>query len=313
MAKELTKVTKEFAVLKKTAEQQKEDLGAKQTNYRHHESMNYEASDEITRRVGELKKEGAQGTKLDDYRDDKEIKVILAEVENNKTQLGKLATEFKTLHRESTATHEKLTELHNNLKEEIAARKKKKDRKFFAIDSASLPELEKLEKEVETCATNLRDEVVGYLDKLDFSYDPKKTDTLMEKAVTASPEAREQRDEKAMGNRALDLRVLGRNTKLVQKGREEVKKQLTTAVKEFKENNLEAARDAVDKASEARAEVQKIAEIYSKAIGGMRKHDIESMKQNDDGKKILAATELIAKLDAEAGKELQLILSKLQF
>lgn len=313
MAKELTKITKEFAALKKTAEQQQEDLGANQTNYRHHESMNYEASDEITRRVAALKKEGAQGTTLDDYRDDKEIKVILAEVENNKTQLAKLAAEMKTLHRESTATHEKLSELYEHVKEEIATRKKKKDRKFFAIDSASLPELEKLEKEVSTCATNLKDEVVGYLDKVDFIYDPKKTDALMEKAVTDSPEVREERDEKALGNRALDLRVLGRNTKLVQKGREEVKKHLTAAVKAFKEGELEVARDEVANATKARGEVQDIAELYSKAIGGMRKHDIESLKQNKDGQNILAATALIAKLDAEAGKELQLILSKLQF
>jgi hypothetical protein len=313
MAKELEKLTKEFAPLKKQAETLLDSTAPLGTNFRHHESMNYEASDEITRRVGELKKEGKTGTTLKEFAGDSEIKAILAEVENNKKKLTTIISKYNQVETDAKKTHAALTKMKEGLDKEIASRQKKKDRKVFAVDSASLPDMEKLSTEIGDVAKSLYDEIIAFLQTTPMVYDPDKTDKLIEKAVTASPEARGQRDDKELAKRGLDLRILGRNTKLAQSSREEVKKWLLETVKEFKGGNKGKAQDNLAKAVEARGQLQKTAEQYELAMKGLNKYDLQSMQESKDGKAIIAATGLIAKLDEEAGKELDLIVSKIKF
>ena len=59
--------------------------------------------------------------------------------------------------------------------------------------------------------------------------------------------------------------------------------------------------------------LQEIAEQYEKALKGINKYDLQNMQGSKDGKAILAAIALISKLDAEAGKELDTILTKVKF
>lgn len=313
MAKELDKLTKEFAPLKKSATTLIDGMAPIGTNFGHFLSMGGEMKDEVTRRVGELRKAGRTGTKLEDFDDDKELKAVLSEVENMKKQMALLVKRSDQALSDGKALAGELKKLKTTLDKTIAERKKKKDRAFLAVDSASLPDLEKLCEQVGQCMTDLDDEVVNFLTSTPYTYDPKSTDKLLQAAVNASASVRAELDEKAMAARGLDLRLLGKNLPLAKKYLKEVNAQLEEAARLYKAGARDKARDRIADATEARTSLQTIADKYALAVKGFNKYDLLAMEQSKDGRQVLADTKAIAEADEEAGQELDKALKKLKF
>ena len=313
MAKDLAKAQKEFSALQKVASDLTELLGSLSTNRQHFEGMVYEASEDITRRVGELRKEGTEAKTLKDCSGDNQIKAILGEVENIKKKLTDVEAGFADITLRGNKVREQLIALQDEVQKEVDDRTKKKDRKVLAIDSKSLPGLEKLAKEIGETGTALQENVLLLIKAERYKAKLDKIDLQMETAVNKAPEEQGKRDEESMAKRGLDMRLVAKNTKEAQAKRNESKKNLGECLKFLKAGDKARAKDALDLASAARGELQAIAEQYATALKGINKYDMQTMKDSKDGKAILTAIDVINKLDEEAGKELDTILTKVKF
>lgn len=301
MAKTLDSVTKDFAVFKKKADVILESLQTNATNMKHFRDMCFEGVDEIGRQVGTLKSKGHDGKTIDDFKDDKEVASLLKtiddfldKVEKNAQDTQKKVNDLKTLEKEGTA-------LFTDLKKEIDARKQKKDRKVFAIDSKSLPDLEKLH-------TKVHDYVVESIGATIIDMDGQpgakifgaSLDKAIQTEVNKGKVNRDAQDQAILDQRGLDLRILGRKLTQVRKLAVDVSDKCGTAhnnitndgvgiIGDTPQERTKTVKALLKEAQTGFTEMKDLIAPYQRTIAKLNPYDKKTMEQSSDGKKVLGA------------------------
>lgn len=286
MAKELEKARKDYAPLEKLSGALTDELGRIKNNADHMAKMAFEAFDEISRRVQELKDGGQNGTNIDDFKNDGEIKKILAELDGYKSKTDEMRVRWAKMLPEGQALLKSLNELDDRITEETDTRTKKKDRSFVPIDSKSLPDLVKLGKEVNKTWMHVRDEIVGEL-KLDFRVSSKLFTSEVDRAVKETKQSRQTDDRKAVLGQALNIRLLNGRVNKARAGFKEITECCTRAIKALAASDGDTAKQEVGKARETFKEIAELHKTYAEALGDLNTYDRQTMEQSKDGKIIL--------------------------
>lgn len=148
MAKEIEKFKAEWVVVKKEVTQGLEDIKANAQLVGQTTGIITEGTKEIGKRVQELKDAGRTGDDIKDFIDDPEVKTMMKGVTDFLLSLEKELKRVDTLHGGAwTKTKEKFWKLHKELDAEIKTRKKKVSTKL-GVGNKSLPDMEKLLKEI---------------------------------------------------------------------------------------------------------------------------------------------------------------------
>jgi hypothetical protein len=193
------------------------------------------------------------------------------------------------------------------LDKEVTERTKKKDRKILAVDSKSLPDLEKLLKEAKAKWMDLRDHVI---DDAGFLITKGLFDGFVASAVKETKESRIKRDTEAEGDQALNMRVFNHRSAEAIGAYKAIVESCSHAVTLLRESKAEDAKNAVADAKKSLKTLLEVDKFYSDIIKRKNKYDVEAMKQNKDGQTILKTLEIIAKNAQDATKLVKAASSK---
>lgn len=302
MAKQLEKLTKAFAPHRRSAESACEELRSLGVNRTHMNQMLAEAAMELTRRVQSLRDGGAQGTTLDDFRGDGEVRSILADVEDFKRRQTVAFARWTELRTAAGEAADAIEELRTKVVKEVADRKKKRDRAVLPVGSASLPELEKLAGTMEDVVRAARMELGA---SSGWKNDVARFDRAMEEAVAATKGTdRVAQDRKAMERHALGLRVLKANVQTATQAHGEVRGACADARRAIESRDGGAVRNALLAGRRAMDTLSALASQYGRAMSEKSDFDLAAMDQTKDGRTVRAAVARISQLAGEAENEL---------
>lgn len=297
MAKEIDKFNKEAAPLIKAASKIGTDYTRQTTNAQHHRDMLWEAAAEIGREVQKCKDSGVVGTALKDFLKEPGVLNVMKAVQ---TTLGATAKEESILTQikaSSDSTLDALDKLGAKLGKEIDDRKKKKDRKILAVDSKSLPDMEKLLSDIGSARTALFDNVITDIKGTKWSLASvrKSFDNQVAKEIAKTKSDRKAGDQAANDNRALDLRLVKKAYDSTLKNLSEARDSLTQAEKHFKNRQLTEADGCIADAMQNLATMKKAHAPYAREIGKTNAHDLKTMQGSKDGKYILTSVDQMGK------------------
>ncbi|UPH69902.1 hypothetical protein LGT41_0008705 [Abyssibius alkaniclasticus] len=297
MAKEIDKFNKDAAPLLKAATKIATDYTRQTTNAQHHRDMLWEAAAEIGREVQKSKDNGVVGTDLKDFLKEAGVLSVMKAVQ---TTLGATAKEESVLTKiksDSESTLADIDKLVAKIGKEIDDRKKKKDRKLLAVDSKSLPEMEKLLASLQKARTALFDNVITDIKGTKWSLASvrRSFDTQVAKEISKTKADRKAGDQAANDNRALDLRLVKKAYDITVKNLTEARDSLAKAEKHFKNRQLTEADSCISDAMANLTNMKKAHAPYAREIGKTNAHDLKTMQGSKDGKYILTSVEQMGK------------------
>jgi hypothetical protein len=290
MSKQLDAARKEYAPLEKQADTLGEEVARIINNAEHIAKMAFEGFDEISRRVQELKDGGQNGTKIDDFKDDREVKKILAELDGYEEKSDAMRARWTKMVPEAKKLQKELRDLGDHINDETNTRQKKQGRTILPIDSKSLPDLIKLGKQVEKTWQYVRDEVTINLAN-GFRIEEGLFPRQIARAVAETKQSRQAADQEAMLGQALNIRLL---TGRVNKARalfKEITGCCQRAAKALADGDTDTAHKAVAQAQDEFKEIAAWHKLYQSALKGMNTYDRRAMEQTKDGKTVLTLIE----------------------
>jgi hypothetical protein len=290
VAKQLETARQDYAPLGKQADSLSDEVARIDNNADHLAKLAFEGFDEVGRRVQELKDKGQQGTKIDDFKGDRDIKNILAELEGHEKKSNEMRARRAKMLLEGQNLQKALRELSDRITEETDTRDKKKNRTFLPVDSKSLPDLIKLGKLVEEKWKYVRGELVPEL-KLDFRITEGFFTKELARAVAATKQSRQADDQKAMLGQALNIRLLTGRVNKARTNFKEITACCQRAVKALADGDADAAKQAVTQAQDEFKEIAAWPKTYQDALKDLNTYDRQAMEQTKDGKTILALIE----------------------
>jgi len=296
-----------YAGLKKKADEMIEGIARIGTNAEKQKGLALEAADEISRRVQTLKDGGKTGTAITDFDSDAEIKKLLSYIAEVQGTCDKLEADYNKIAADAKVTSAAMKSLVEMLDKEVTERTKKKDRKIAAVDSKSLPDLEKLLKEARTKWTELKDHVI---EDPGFLITKGLFDKFVASAVKETKESRTQRDAQSEGDQALNMRVFTRKSGEAISAYKEIVASCTHAVASLRDNKIDDAKGAVTEAKKSLKTLLEVEKFYSDIIKRKNKYDIEAMKQGKDGQTILKTLAVITKNAEDAAQLVKAASSK---
>jgi hypothetical protein len=290
MAKQLDVARKDYAPLGKLADSLGDEVARIGNNSEHLAKLAFEGFDEVGRRVQELKDKGQNGTKIDDFKGDRDIKNILAELEGYEKKGNEMRARRAKMLPEGQNLQKALRELGDRIQEDTDTRDKKKNRSFLPVDSKSLPDLIKLGKLVEEKFTYVRDDIVTEL-KQDFRISEGLFTKELARAVAATKQSRQADDQKAMLGQALNIRLLTGRVNTARANFKEITACCQRAVKALADGDADTAKKAVAQAQDKFKEIAAWHKTYQDALKDLNTYDRQAMEQTKDGKTILALIE----------------------
>lgn len=297
MASDLDKFKKEADPLIKTIDKIQTDYNRHTTNAQHHRDMLWEAANEIGREVQKSKDNGVAGTALKDFLKEAGVLTVMKSVQTSLGAAGKeesVLTKIKSDCKSTIASSEKLLA---KMDKEIAERKKKKDRKLAAVDSKSLPDMEKLAASLKAAQSKLTTDVIDDINitKWSLAGIRKMFDTKVATEIAKTKSDRKSRDQGEMDNRALDLRLVKKAYDSTVANLKAARDSLTQAEKHFKNRQLTEADGCISDAMKNLSDMKKAHAPYAREIGKTNAHDLKTMQGSKDGKYILTSVEQMGK------------------
>jgi hypothetical protein len=144
MAKQLEQFKKELEEIKKSLSSGEDEITKTTTDRIHLDKLIEEHTKEIGRRVREHRRKGKAGTTIADFKDENDVKPLLAGIDKHLAQMEQINMRVKT---HASGDWAKLGQQYVSLKKElpaeIAARKKELSTKL-GLGNKSAPEMEKL-------------------------------------------------------------------------------------------------------------------------------------------------------------------------
>jgi len=297
MAKDIDKFNKEATPLIKTISKLGTDYTRQTTNAQHHRDMLWEAAAEIGREVQKCKDNGVVGTALKDFLKEPGVLAVMKEVQTMLGATGKEESVLTKIKADSDKTLTDIDKLREKLSKEIDDRKKKKDRKLLAVDSKSLPDMEKLLTSLNAARTNLFDNVITDIKGIKWSLAGvrKSFDNQVAKEIAKTKADRKAGDQAATDNRALDLRLVKKAYDTTVKNLTAARDSLAQAEKHFKNKELKEADSCISDAMKNLADMKKAHAPYAREIAKTNAHDLKTMQGSKDGKYILTSVEQMGK------------------
>jgi len=297
MAKEIDKFKKDAAPLIKAVSKIQTDYKRHSTNAQHHRDMLWEAANEIGREVQKSKDNGVDGTALKDFLKEAGVLGVMKTVQASLGATGKEESNLTKIKSDSKSTLAETDNLLATINKEITDRKKKQDRKVLAVDSKSLPEMEKLVVTLQKARTDLSTDVIDDIDITEWSLAGirKMFDKQVTSEVAKTKSDRKARDQGENDNRALDLRLVKKAYDNAVKGLNEARDSLMQAEKHFKNKELKEADGCISDAMQNLADMKKAHAPYAREIGKTNSHDLKTMQGSKDGKYILTSVEQMGK------------------
>ena len=295
MSKELDKFKKTYKPLGKQVEDTQQEYKKHCTNREHHKQMLLESAKQIGRDVQEAKNEGATGTSLKDFASDKRVLSTMKTAMTAMAALSKEDARLKNIMKSAAAVQKKVLDLEKNLSNEIKGRKKKKDRKVLARDSKSLPDMEKLLKEVVSSRQAVKDEVIdveGHA-KWTSAEEKKNFDNWVKQEIGRTKSDRKTRDNKETDTQAFNIRNVQKHAAQAKQLVTVARDKCAEAEKHFKNRKPVDADKCIENAHKALAALKKLHVPYQRGMKKMNKYDVMGMKQTKDGKFILGAIEFM--------------------
>jgi hypothetical protein len=144
MAKQLEQFKKDLDEIKKSLASGEDEITKSKTDRGHLDKLIEEHTKEIGRRVREHRRKGKAGTTIADFKDENDVKALLAGIDKHLAQMEVINKRIKTHEIGDWAKiYTKYETLKKELPAEIAARKKELSTKL-GLGNKSLPEMEKL-------------------------------------------------------------------------------------------------------------------------------------------------------------------------
>lgn len=296
MAKEIDKFKKDSAPLLKIADKLVTDYLRHGTNRQHHKDMLLESAKEIGREVQISKDKGVAGADLKAFMKEPGVLGVMKTVLDAFSALSKEEAGLKTMTKDATGTLAKSDKLIADMKKEIDKRNDKKNRKLFAKDSKSLPEMEKLHKSLCAARQRLFDEVTTDIQavKWNVTGERKNFDKWVSAEIGRTKDDRNKIDQKEADTQGMDMRnvvkSVGQVKKLVAAGNNSLK----DAIKNVKTGLKGEAEVSLKKAKAALAAIEKTHAPYKREIDSKNKYSILAMKDSKDGKFILSSVDNMA-------------------
>lgn len=148
MAKKFEEYKKEFATIKKAVTKANEEIDKNSRFVGQTSQVIKEGTKELGLRIQKIKDGGVTGKKIDDFKGDAEVKVLIKSIDDFMKGMEKELKNIEALKKNSfVKTVSQFWDFKKKLIDEIASRKKKKSG-VIKIDSKSLPDMEKMLKEV---------------------------------------------------------------------------------------------------------------------------------------------------------------------
>lgn len=296
MAKEIDKFKKDSAPLLKIADKLVTDYLRHGTNRQHQKDMLIESAKEIGREVQISKDNGVAGADLKAFMKEPGVLGVMKTVLDSFSSLSKEESGLKAMTKDTTSILAKSDKLIADMKKEIDKRNDKKNRKLFANDSKSLPEMEKLHKSMRAARQKLFDEVSTDIKMINWSAaeEKKNFDKWVSTEIGRTKNDRNKIDQKEADTQGMDMRnvvkSVGQVKKLVAVGNAGLK----DAIKNVKTGLKGEAAVSLKKASAALAAIEKTHAPYKREIDSKNNYSIQAMNASKDGKFILSSVDNMA-------------------
>ena len=310
MAKSLDDFKNRFNALKKAVDTLSDEIESSQNNIKNHFGVIQEGCKEIGTRIAKLRLDGVEGKTLDDYRKaDPETATLYNGTEQF---INSIATEagkhqgFKTRAQKIVSD---TTALANEMDAEIKDRKKALSTKL-GTGNKSLPDMEKLRKELASWSEGQYNELTAFSPSTVDFYKNKRT-TLLNAAVSKAPAVVLKADEQELDAQGMNVRHLGNTAG-------KVKTQLDVIYDALsKGTGAAGSGDAEEVANQKKRVVQPLQVIEQEATKVERAAGNSTIKHNiglsKDKGKILAFVKTILEARTEArGAAKQVALLKVQ-
>jgi len=296
MSKEFEKFQKTYKPLAKSTSDIMSRYASHCTNRSHLQAMLRETSKEIGRCVQGAKDNGLDGANIAAFVSDKDVKSALSAGETFLVDLGREEATFKKIMSDVKTTSAKLTTLASDMTKEIATRKKKADRKIAKKTSDSLPDMEKLLVEVKADFQKMKDDIVG-MEATPFTAKAvsKKYDVWITEEVKQTKADRKSRDDRETDRQAFDMRQVKKHQGNFVKAVNGVKAQLAGAEKCYNAKDFDGAEKCFENSQSLLKAMAKIYEPYAREIKKKSRGQITNMKNDKDGKAILAFIDTMEK------------------
>lgn len=298
MAKEIDKFKKTYAPLDKNAKKVHNAYAGHTTNREHHKMMLLEGAKEVGRAAQKAKDAGTQGTELKDFAKDAGVLAAMKTAMGAVGALGKEETRLKGILKEGNATYSALGKLRDEIDTEIAARKKKANRKIASVDSKSLPDMEKLLAAVRKTAQYIDDHVLMMEKNPPWSaaMEKKHFDKWVKEEIGKTKTTRKDRDQGETDGQAFDLRNLKKHMNLMKGHTGSARDLCRAAEKSFKNRDVVPADKALTLANKELSSMKKIYAPYERGIAKRNKYQIMAMQQDKDGKYVLTSVDQMKKV-----------------
>jgi hypothetical protein len=276
MAKELDKFRKEWAAVQKAVSQAKSEIDKNASAVAQTTGVIDEGIKQLGLEVQACKDRGMDGTKLEDFLSDKEVKQAKDSIDKFLAQLEKELKRIDGLHKgDFKKTKARFWDLRTGLDKEIKSRSKKVSTKL-GTGNKSLPDMEKLLKEIDKC----KDGAFTYLDVFvpeSFDQHRKTFERRIAEQVKATREAKLTAFQKQMREQMMNTRVLTRNVGRSKRLFEEIGQGVLQATTAVEQKDAKALNTLKQQVAAKFKELKGLNDEYAKAmkdewIRGLLKH-----------------------------------------
>lgn len=211
MAKELDKFKKEFAGIKKDVATANAEINKNAQALGQTVQVRDEGCLQLGMEIQRCKDDGMKGKTVYDFGSDKEVKACLTSLNNFQKQIEKEIIRITGLHSKSFADIKKrFIKLKADLQAECDKRDAKKNRKVLAIDSKSLPDLQKLLTEVKKYTDSREYSIFDVFVPETVKEHDKALAAKLTDAVKQTKDVKLTKFQEQMAGQALNERVMGK-------------------------------------------------------------------------------------------------------
>lgn len=216
MAKKYEEYKKEFAGIKKAVDNANEEIDKNARFVGQTSQIMQEGTKELGLRIQKLKDGGATGKKIDDFKGDAEVKVMVKSIDDFLKGMEKELKKIEALKKSSfVKTVNQFWDFKKNLKDEVDKRKKKKSG-ALKIDSKSLPDMEKMLKEVNKYTDSKQFSCLDVFVPESCDAHRKQVDKWIQNEISQSKDAKLSQFQQEMDSHGLTDKNLSKNLKLAQ-------------------------------------------------------------------------------------------------
>ena len=245
MAKKFEEFKKEFDGIKKAVAKGNEEIEKNARFVGQTSQVMQEGTKEVGLRIQKLKDGGATGKKIDDYKGDAEVKVMIKSIDDFLKGMEKELKNIEGLKKNSfVKTTKQFWTFKGNLQDEIASRKKKKSG-TIKIDSKSLPDMEKMFKEVNKYTDSGPFMCIDGFVPESIANHRKQVDKWIQDEINQSKEAKLSKFQQEMDSHGLTDKNMSKNLKLAQSAYKSIItecKNAQTAIEARKNKDLMTAK-----------------------------------------------------------------------